>query len=92
MAVRKATRSNPPAQPTPQHAKTARAGGPTAQHAKPYFNPATTNSEPRSLKPCETSIADTASPWPRLTGLSLKIAFTNRRHSRQAFCMAIAAG
>jgi hypothetical protein len=28
MAVRKTTRSNPPAQPRPQHAKTARAGDP----------------------------------------------------------------
>jgi hypothetical protein len=35
MAVRKATRSNPPAQPNPQHAKTARAGGPEPKPKQP---------------------------------------------------------
>jgi hypothetical protein len=39
MAVHKATRSNPSAQPQPHHAKSARAGGPKPKRRRPNPQP-----------------------------------------------------
>ena len=80
MAVHKATRSNPSAQPQPHHAKSARAGGPKPKRRRP--NPQPHNPQPQHSQTKGLQIQD-----PQLKAQVLE----TLRHMNRGFGVALAA-